>query len=123
MSYSEFNLPEVKKRFHLTTEEASDLFAAVEEIPMSPLLAELLAENIPLALAIHTEKARSELIVAPILVELRKLCKRRISLFSGSDFVVDPKLGLVGYRRFHSQPLYGAALYHGSCGHACRGQA
>jgi hypothetical protein len=96
MSYSEFSLPEVKKRFHVTSEETSDLFAKVEEVPVSPLLTEMLAENIPLALAIHTEKARSELIVAPILVELRKLCKRRISLFSGSDFVVDPKLGLVG---------------------------
>lgn len=96
MSYSEFSLPEVKKRFQLTSEEASDLFAAVEEAPVSPLLSELLAENIPLALAIHTEKARSELIVAPILVELRKLCKRRISLFSGSDFAVDPELGLAG---------------------------
>jgi hypothetical protein len=96
MSYSEFSLPEVKKRFELTTEETSDLFADVEEAPVSPLLAESLAENIPLALAIHTEKARSELIVAPMLVELRKICKRRVSLFSGSDFVVDPKLGLVG---------------------------
>jgi hypothetical protein len=95
MSYSEFSLPEVKKRFHLATEETSELFADVEESPVSALLAELLAENIPLALAIHTEKARSELIVAPILVELRKLCKRRISLFSGSDLVVDPKLGVV----------------------------
>ena len=96
MSYCEFSLPEAKKRFHLVTEETSDFFTGVEEVPVSLLLTELLAENIPLALAIHTQKARSELIVAPVLVELRKLCKRRISLFSGSDFVVDPKLGLVG---------------------------
>jgi hypothetical protein len=100
MSYSDFTLPEVKKRFNLTTDETSDLFAALEEVPVSPLLTQLLAENVPLALAIHTEKARSELIVAPVLVELRKLCKRRISLFSGSDFVVDPKSGLTGTADF-----------------------
>jgi hypothetical protein len=100
MSYSDFTLPEVKKRFNLSTEENSDLFAAVEEVPVSPLLTEFLAENVPLALAIHTEKARSELIVAPVLVELRKLCKRRISLFSGSEFVVDPKKGLTGTADF-----------------------
>jgi hypothetical protein len=96
MSYSDFTLPEVKKHFNLATEEASDLFVAVEQAPVSKFLTELLAENVPLALAIHTEKARSELIVAPILVELRKLCKRRISLFSGTDFVVDPEQGLAG---------------------------
>jgi hypothetical protein len=100
MSYSNFTLPEVKKCFNLVTDEASDLFAGVEEAPVSKLLTELLAENVPLALAIHTEKARSELMVAPILVELRKLCKRRISLFSGTDFVVDPERGLAGTADF-----------------------
>jgi len=46
------------------------------------LLAETLAENIPLALGIDTEKARSEMIVTPILIELRKIFHREISLFS-----------------------------------------
>src|SRR5438067_1600734 len=96
MSYSDFTLPELKKRFQLATNEATDLFADVEELPASTLLAELLAENVPLALAIHTEKARSELIVAPLLVELRKICQRRISLFSGTEFNVDPGRGLSG---------------------------
>ena len=100
MSYSDFTLPELKKRFQLTTDEATDLFADVEEVSVSTLLAELLAENVPLALAIHTEKARSELIVAPLLVELRKVCQRRISLFSGTDFVVDPGQGLTGSADF-----------------------
>jgi hypothetical protein len=100
MSYSNFTLAEVKKRFNLTTEEASDLFTAVEDVPVSKFLTELLAESVPLALAIHTEKARSELMVSPILVELRKLCKRRISLFSGTDFDVDPERGLTGTADF-----------------------
>jgi hypothetical protein len=47
-------------------------------------------------LAIHTEKARSELIIAPILVELRKILRHQISLFSGVDFTIDPAQGLNG---------------------------
>ena len=46
--------------------------------------------------SIHTEKARSEFIVAPILAEVRKLMNHRISLFSGVDFNVDPAQGLNG---------------------------
>src|SRR5262249_55046754 len=86
----------VKKTFQLVTEESTDLFSDVPEAPVSALLTELLAENVPLALAIHTEKARSELIVAPMLWEVRKLCDRRISLFSGTEFDVDPERGLTG---------------------------
>jgi hypothetical protein len=96
VAYSDFTLPDVKKRFHLITDEATDLFADVPEAPVSARLVELLAENVPLAQAIHTEKARSELIVSPVLVELRRLCNRRISLFSGTEFNVDPEQGLVG---------------------------
>ncbi len=50
----------------------------------------------PLATTIGTEKARSELIVANILVELREHYKQRISFFSGIDFNVDAENGLVG---------------------------
>ena len=45
------------------------------------LLSQTLQENISLALAINTEKARSELIVTPILVELRKQFQYQISFF------------------------------------------
>ena len=38
----------------------------------------------------------SELIIAPILVELRKQTGRSISFFSGVDFTVDPTQGLNG---------------------------
>ena len=65
-------------------------------MPISPLLAAVLDEHVPLATSIHTEKARSELIVAPMLVEVRKLMGRRISLFSGAEFNVDAAQGLNG---------------------------
>ena len=53
-------------------------------------------ETLPLALAVHTEKSRSALLIAPILVELRKLARHQVSLFSGIDFSVDPAQGLNG---------------------------
>ena len=62
----------------------------------SELLTAVLARNIPLATAIGTEKAKSEMIVADVLVELREQLEQRISLFSGIDFNVDPEHGLVG---------------------------
>lgn len=50
----------------------------------------------PLALAIGTEKASSELIVSELLVELREKFEEKISIFSGIDFSVDVKKGLTG---------------------------
>jgi hypothetical protein len=60
------------------------------------MIGEILRENIPLGLAINTEKARSELLISPILVELRKTLGHKISLFSGIEFNIDPSRGLNG---------------------------
>ena len=94
MSYSEFSLDRVVKIFNLTTSEKINLFANTAEAQCSEILIQTLEYNVPLALAINTEKARSELIIAPILLELRRQLQDRISLFSGTDFNVAPELGL-----------------------------
>ena len=60
------------------------------------MLSETLAYNVPLALAVNTEKSRSELIIAPILLELRRQSEAKISFFSGIEFNIDPTLGLNG---------------------------
>ena len=96
MSFSDFTLPEVARIFRLVLQETAQVFAALPEAPVSALLTATLAENLPLALAIHTEKARSELLIAPMLVELRRLLQHRISLFSGVAFDVDSDQGLSG---------------------------
>jgi len=96
MAYSDFTLREVARQFQLLIEEHDDLFAAVPDIVPGDFLRALLDENVPLALALSTEKARSELIIAPVLVEVRKLARRQISLFSGVDFPVDAAQGLTG---------------------------
>jgi hypothetical protein len=49
-----------------------------------------------LAQNIGTEKARSELLIAPVLLEVRSLAHGAVSLFSGSEFDVAPKRGLKG---------------------------
>lgn len=49
-----------------------------------------------MATAINTEKVRSELIIAPVLVEVRRQTQNRISLFSGSAFDVDQASGVTG---------------------------
>ncbi|MBC6419905.1 MAG: hypothetical protein GDA44_14660 [Prochloron sp. SP5CPC1] len=96
MSYSEFTLSLLKSQFKLTIVEQVELFPSPKEITPSQLLQDTLAENIPLALGIDTEKARSEMIIAPVLIELRKLFDRNISLFSGIDFTIDKEPGLNG---------------------------
>jgi hypothetical protein len=97
MAYSNFTLRQVEKDFHLQIEEKIDLFAHVVAIAPSDDIKKLLAENIPLALAINTEKARSEFLIAPTLLELRRRSPIPISLFSGTEFAVSPEQGLTGY--------------------------
>lgn len=100
MAYSDFTLNDIKRRFHLTVNENSDIFSAVNEVPASAWLTQTLSYTLPLALAIASEKARSELIIAPVLVELRNLFQEKISLFSGINFNVDPAQGLIGFCDF-----------------------
>ncbi|WP_318528401.1 hypothetical protein [Plectonema radiosum] len=63
-------------------------------------MAQSLQKYVPLALAIGTEKARSELILTPLLVELKELLQNKISLFSGREFNVSPEKGLTGFCDF-----------------------
>lgn len=96
MSYSEFSLDKAVKTFKLTTSERVNLFAETAEVEGSNILTQTLQYNVPLALAMNTEKARSELIIAPILLELRRQLQDKISLFSGTEFNIAPELGLNG---------------------------
>ena len=52
--------------------------------------------NTILALASNTEKARSELLIVPILLELRRQFSQKLSVFSGVSFTVDSSQGLNG---------------------------
>ena len=97
MPYSNFSFEMVKDVLGIELREKSGLFAHVPELTIAGnFMPELLAENVPLALANNTEKARSELIIMPVLLALRKLESKQISLFSGIEFNVDEERELNG---------------------------
>lgn len=95
MTYSDFSLRKVLQDFDLSTQDASFLSSALPISP-SPYLSEFLERSSPLAIAIGTEKARSELLISPVLLDVREFLQRKISLFSGTDFTVDSTVGLNG---------------------------
>jgi hypothetical protein len=97
MAYSKFTIDILLDRFGIQLQSQVGLFAAVPSVGIRPWLKETLEQNLPLASAIRTEKARSELIVMPVLLEVWNYFDRKISLFSGLDFPVDRKLGLEGF--------------------------
>lgn len=98
MAYSDFTtLTKVREAFGLTIEESIDLFTDIPEVLPSSYLQTTLNENVFLATAINTEKARSELIIAPVLLEVRRILNFQIGFFSGSEFNVDLQAGLSGY--------------------------
>jgi len=94
MPYSQFTFSKVKEQFDLTIAEGIRFFPdCIAPIAPSPKLLAIL-EDIPWAIAVDTEKARSEVIINPILLELRRIFNRQISVFSGEEFSVDPAIGL-----------------------------
>ncbi|MEH2141527.1 hypothetical protein [Nostoc sp.] len=100
MAYSDFKLIEVLDSFGLVIHESSGLFANIQEQECSDLLSTILKENVDLAVAISSEKARSEMIISPILLEIRRKFNYEISFFSGVDFTVDSQRGLNGFCDF-----------------------
>ena len=96
MVYSDFTLESVVPTFQLEKVDIAGLFSEIDLVTPSEHLTTGLAKKAPLATAIGTEKARSEMIVADVLVELLEHFDRRISLFSGIDFNVNAETGLTG---------------------------
>src|SRR5438270_4406588 len=96
MAFADFSLQVVQEQFGLVLVEDVDLFPAVPEVTPSDWLRQTLDEWAPAALAMNTEKARSEMIIAPILMEVVRLSGRTINLFSGIAFDVDRERGLNG---------------------------
>ena len=96
MSYSQFTIDKVKQDFGLQTVEGVSFFPdSIEIIPFSQRLQNIL-EDLPWAIAVDTEKARSEVIINPVLLEVRRILNQQISVFSGEEFNVDASVGLNG---------------------------
>lgn len=96
MPYSQFTIGKVKEDFHLTTVEGVRFFPdSLEPITPSPRLQGIL-DDLPWAIAVDTEKARSEVIINPVLLEVRRILDQQISVFSGEEFNIDANVGLNG---------------------------
>jgi hypothetical protein len=97
VSYSDFKtLDKAINDLNLILEESHSLFAQVTPVQASQRLKEALEETLELATNISTEKARSELIITPILLEVRRMFPGKIGYFSGTLFNVDESRGLNG---------------------------
>jgi len=93
MSYSNFSLREVRKRFNLS-EERKTLFSNTIDQNPSDWLLQTLKYNEDAALI--SEKERSELLVSPILTELRQRNNKIFSVYSGANLDADASQGLNG---------------------------
>jgi hypothetical protein len=81
MPYSQYNtLSKAVQAFNLTVQEMRFLPEILPVAP-SPLLTAYLEDSLPAA-AIGSEKARSEGIIYPVLLEVKRLLNRQISIFS-----------------------------------------
>jgi hypothetical protein len=97
MSYRDFtSIIKVKQAFGLTTVEGPRFLPQISPIAPTATLTDFLANSLPVAVATGSEKARSEMIITPVLLEVRKILQQNISLFSGEDFTVDYESGLNG---------------------------
>ena len=100
MAYSDFTLKKIKTELNIKIVEKNSVFSHIKSVEISSYLKNTLKRNIPLALAINTEKARSEMIIINILLEIKEKFSDKISLFSGIDFNVDKEKGLTGFCDF-----------------------
>lgn len=95
MAYSDFTLETVLETFDLL-EVNQSLFSQVLPLPISDWLRETLAIGQDFGLRSGTEKARSEFIVVPILLELERRNPHQFAIYSGKSMDVDKDRGLNG---------------------------
>lgn len=93
MPYTNFTLDDLEDKFGVTNRRVS-LFTDIQPLQPSAWLLETLsmAKN----LALRSEKAKSEVILSPILMDLRRKSGDYFSIHSGEVLNVDAKRGLNG---------------------------
>ena len=99
MAYNNFTLDSVKHQFSLNLIDSP----FCSNLPMAEPQLEFLTiinQWLPLAQRAKSEKAKSELLVSPILIEARRLANENVQLFSGEEFNVDRDRGLNGFCDF-----------------------
>ena len=114
MPYGQFTIDKVKRDLKISIVEGVRFFpdaiaqraapkaiaitgesSSIEPVTLNSRLEKIL-EDLPWAIAVGTEKARSEVIINPVLLEVRRILNREISVFSGEQFDIDVNAGLNG---------------------------
>ncbi len=93
MAYSDFTLTKLKKQFGLEQKRV-ELFKNIVEIQASQRLEWDIDEGSQMPK--NTEKARSENLVSPVLKEIFRHNKEKLTLFPGYGLNVDSEKGLNG---------------------------
>ena len=93
MAYGDFSFDDIEQKFGIKN-KVKRLFDDFEPIMPSERLIEALemANELP----VRSEKAKSETIVFPVLIELRKLNNKFFTIYSGDNLNVDEAQGLRG---------------------------
>jgi hypothetical protein len=94
MAYSKIKLADIEQRFGVTLQRKRWLPDEIASVEASDLLKGTLLRGQNFALT--TEKARSEMQIAPVLSEIQILNLDKISVFSGENLPAEPKKGLNG---------------------------
>ncbi len=95
MAYRDFSLEQAIAKFQLKETYVS-LFPKLEPIPPGNSLAFFLKSGQAIALPGGSEKARSEFLIAPILVELENHYNDRLAIYSGTNLDIARDQGLTG---------------------------
>lgn len=93
MAYTDFTLASIEQKFGVKNQQRT-LFAPLPPLPLSADLQKALARA--RELPVRSEKAKSELIVIPILLEIRDLTDRFFTIYSGDNLSADEEAGLKG---------------------------
>ena len=93
MAYSNYSLEQIEEKFGVKNQIMS-IFPDIKPLIKSDWLEQTLA--IASTVPTRTEKAKSELFVMPLLLELRKRNDNFFTIYSGENLVADKKVGLTG---------------------------
>ncbi len=95
MAFRDFSFPEVRQTLGVSLRDA-DLTSGIAATKLRDEFVNQVRDGVDLAIRINTEKARSEFIIALVLMELRRSLDGSFGLFSGVEFNVDAARGLNG---------------------------
>ena len=98
MSYSRFTIERVIKEFNLKLQQVEFISnnSDIKNLQISKYIEEYLTNSYNFALSLGTEKAESEFIIAPILLEVKNKFNNNVTFFSGQRFDIDTSKNLVG---------------------------